>query len=126
LITEVTITRGTSNLGFNNDDHPLALDVSFTVTDLSSVVAMPILPGFSLNIAEGLFDPDSMYTDYLLTLSSVGLRDLNDRWPVFQYQWARAKANFNSLISPSNLGMNLAALPGINMLSGLMRGTERQ
>lgn len=126
LITEVTITRGTSNLGFNNDDHPLALDVSFTVTDLSSVVAMPILPGFSLNIAEGLFDPDSMYTDYLLTLSSVGLRDLNDRWPVFQYQWARAKANFNSLISPSNIGMNLAALPGINMLSGLMRGTERQ
>ena len=126
LITEVTITRGTSNLGFNNDDHPLALDVSFTVTDLSSVVAMPILPGFSLNIAEGLFDPDSMYTDYLLTLSSVGLRDLNDRWPVFQYQWARAKANFNSLISPSNMGMNLAALPGINMLSGLMRGTERQ
>ncbi len=76
--------------------------------------------------AEGLFDPDSMYTDYLLTLSSVGLRDLNDRWPVFQYQWARAKANFNSLISPSNMGMNLAALPGINMLSGLMRGTERQ
>lgn len=126
LITEVTITRGTSNLGFNNDDHPLALDVSFTVTDLSSVVAMPILPGFSLNIAEGLFDPDSMYTDYLLTLSSVGLRDLNDRWPVFQYQWARAKANFNSLNSPSNIGMNLAALPGINMLSGLMRGTERQ
>lgn len=126
LITEVTITRGTSNLGFNNDDHPLALDVSFTVTDLSSVVAMPILPGFSLNIVEGLFDPDSMYTDYLLTLSSVGLRDLNDRLPVLQYQWARAKANFNSLISPSSLGMNLAALPGINMLSGLMRGTERQ
>lgn len=126
LITEVTITRGTSNLGFNNDDHPLALDVSFTVADLTSVVAMPILPGFSLNIAEGLFDPDSMYTDYLLTLSSVGLRDLNDRLPVLEYQWARAKANFRSLLSPASVGMNLAALPGINMLSGLMRGTERQ
>jgi len=126
IIDSVTITRGTSNLSFNNDDHPLAIEVTFTVADMSSVVAMPILPGFSLNVAQGLFDPDNIFTDYMLTLSSMNLRDLNDRLPVLQYQWANAKANFNSYLSASKIGQDIANLPGVHMLHALMRGTERQ
>lgn len=126
IIDSVTINRGTSNLSFNNDDHPLAIEVTFTVADLSSVVAMPILPGFSLNIAQGLFDPDNTYTDYMMTLSSMSLRDLNDRLPVLEYQWARAKANFGTYLSASKIGQDIANLPGVNMLQAFMRGTERQ
>lgn len=126
IITDLTITRGTSNLSFNNDDHPMAIDVTFSVADLSGIVAMPILPGFSLNIADGLFDPDSMYTDYMMTLSSLHLRDMTDRWPLVEVQWARAKNNFNTYLSASKIGQDIANLPGVNMLQGLMRGTERQ
>ena len=126
VIDSLTITRGTSNLSFNNDDHPMAIDVSFTVADLSSVVAMPILPGFSIIPSSGLFDPDNNFTDYMMTLSSMSLRDLNDRMPILEYQWARAKANFGSYLSASKIGQDLANLPGVSMLSALMRGTERQ
>lgn len=126
IITDLTVTRGTSNLSFNNDDHPMSIDVTFSVADLSGVVAMPILPGFSLNIADGLFDPDSMYTDYMMTLSSLHLRDMTDRWPLVEVQWARAKNNFSTYTSASKIGQDIANLPGVNMLQGLMRGTERQ
>lgn len=126
IIDSVTVTRGTSNLSFNNDDHPMAIDVSFSVADLSSVVAMPILPGFSIIPGMGLFDPDNTYTDYMMTLSSMNLRDMNDRLPILKYQWARAKADFRSYTSAARIGQDLANLPGVNMLSSLMRGTERR
>lgn len=126
IIDSVTISRGNTNLGFNNDDHPMSIDVTFTVADLSSVVAMPILPGFSLIPGAGLFDPDSTYTDYLMTLSSMSLRDLTDRGPILNYQIARAKADFKSYGSAAKIGQDLANLPGVGMLSALMRGTERR
>jgi hypothetical protein len=126
IIDSLSITRGTSNLSFNNDDHPLAIDVSFTVADLSGVVAMPIVPGFSINPFNGLFDPDNSFTDYMLTLSSMSLRDMNDALPILKYQWARAKANFNTYLSASKIGQDIAKLPGINMLSAIMRGTDRE
>lgn len=126
IIDSVTITRGTSNLSFNNDDHPMAIDVSFSVADLSSVVAMPILPGFSVVPGRGLFDPDNTFTDYMMTLSSMNLRDMNDRMPILEYQWARAKADFKSYGSASRIGQDLANLPGVSMLGALMRGTERK
>lgn len=126
IIDSVTITRGTSNLSFNNDDHPMAIDVSFTVADLSSIVAMPILPGFSIIPGRGLFDPDNTFTDYMMTLSSMNLRDMNDRMPLLEYQWARAKADYLTYTSASKIGQDLANLPGINMLHAFMRGTERQ
>lgn len=125
IIDSVSIARGMSNLGFNNDDHPLSIDVTFTVADLSGVVAMPIVPGFSINPANGLFDPDNNFTDYMLTLSSMSLRDLTDPMPILEYQWARAKANFGSYFSAAKIGQDIAKLPGINMLTALMRGTER-
>lgn len=126
IIDSVTVARGTSNLSFNNDDHPMAIDVTFTVADLSSVVAMPIIPGFSIVPGLGLFDPDNTYTDYMMTLSSMNLRDMNDRMPILEYQWARAKADYKSYGSAAKIGQDLANLPGVSMLSALMRGTERQ
>jgi hypothetical protein len=126
VIDSLTISRGTTNLSFNNDDHPMAIDVSFTVADLSSVVAMPILPGFSIMPGAGLFDPDNLYTDYLMTLSSMSLRDLNDRGVMLTYQAARAKANFASYTSSAKIAQDIASLPGVSMLSALMRGTEKR
>jgi hypothetical protein len=39
IIDSVSVTRGTSNLGWNNQGNPLAVEVSFSVLDLSSIVA---------------------------------------------------------------------------------------
>lgn len=45
LIESLSITRGAGNLGWTDDEHPLGIDVSFTVADLSTIMHMPINPG---------------------------------------------------------------------------------
>lgn len=49
MVTSLSITRGTSNLGFNREGNAMAIEVNFTITDLSGVVAMPISQGFSFS-----------------------------------------------------------------------------
>ena len=73
IIDSLQITRGTSNLGFNKNKHALAIDVSFTVKDLSTVMHMPIATGFALDPLEGLFDEDTIFTDYMSVLASNNL-----------------------------------------------------
>ena len=42
MITSLSISRGSSNLPFNRWKKPLAVEVSFTVTDFSTVMAAPV------------------------------------------------------------------------------------
>ncbi|MBB5409291.1 hypothetical protein HDG34_003232 [Paraburkholderia sp. HC6.4b] len=52
IIDSLSVTRGTGNLGFNNDGRALAIDVTFTVADLSSLVYLPISQGLSTAAAQ--------------------------------------------------------------------------
>ena len=52
MIDSLSITRGTGNLGFNNDGHAMAIDVSFSIVDMSSIMSMPINQGFSNEAAK--------------------------------------------------------------------------
>lgn len=55
MIDSLQITRGTGNLGFNKEGNALAIDVSFTVQDLSSILHIPVSEGFSFGkLAKGL------------------------------------------------------------------------
>lgn len=54
MIDSMSITRGTTSLGFNKDGHAMAVDVSFTIVDMSSVMHMPISMG--LNPATELYN----------------------------------------------------------------------
>lgn len=49
MIDSLSITRGTGNMGFDNDGHAMAIDVSFSVIDMSSILHMPIAQGFTMN-----------------------------------------------------------------------------
>ncbi|MCO6704860.1 hypothetical protein [Streptomyces sp. CHB9.2] len=51
MVESLSITRGTGNLGWTQDQEPLGIDVTFSVVDLSSIMHMPINAGFSLNDA---------------------------------------------------------------------------
>lgn len=125
IINELTISRGTSNLGFNNEGQPMAIDVTFGIKDLSTLMSMPIQPGFSEQPLAGLFDGDNAFTDYLMALSGMSLKDTIYRFPMLKYQAKRTMANFNAFTSKAAF-MNYAAdFPGVNALSAIMRGTAR-
>ena len=125
IIDSLTITRGTSNLGFNNDTRALAVEVSFSVLDMSSIVAMPIQPGFSINATLGaMFDGDNSFTDYLMSLSSIKLADTIYRVPMLKYQINRAAADMSSFFSASHFASYMAGVPGVKLLSAAYRGVD--
>jgi hypothetical protein len=125
IIDNITITRGTSNIGFNQQGHALAVDVSFSVTDLSTIMAVPAMPSFNvLNPLAGIFDADNVFSDYLMTLASLPLPDVIYRFPMLKYQINKRIADYKAALSPANIGANLASLPGINLIGAFMRGAR--
>lgn len=73
MITDLSITRGTSNLAFNKQKRVLAIDVSFSITDFSQLMTAPIDNSmFGMGINSGL-DDNNVFGRYIATLAS---RDL--------------------------------------------------
>ncbi len=122
IIDSLTIQRGTANLGFNNEGQPMAIEVSFSVLDMSTIMSMPISQGFSLIPKDGLFDDENAFSSYLMTLSSLSLRDSEQRWPILKNQVAKIMADAEQFFTASNFTQYAANLPGVNLLSSLFRG----
>ena len=90
LIESLTLVRGTSNLAFDLKGNALAIDVTFTVADLSSIMHMPVSTG-SLTKADMGLDEDNILMDYLAVLAG---QDLYTQL----YPMAKAKLNFAKLV----------------------------
>lgn len=126
MISDLSLTRGTSNLGYTADGHALAIEVNFTVMDLSSIIAVPIQPGFSFSAAiDSLFDGDNAFSDYLMTLAGMKLGDMVYRIPLLKYATNRVVGDLNNFFSASHFASYFASLPGVNMMSAVMRGVDR-
>jgi hypothetical protein len=79
MISSLSISRGTSHLGFNTRGKCMAYDVSFTIEDLSQLMHMPVNTGSFLEavgktirgktpVNMGI-DEDNVLCDYLATLA---------------------------------------------------------
>lgn len=120
LIESLTITRGTSNLPFTNRGKPLAIDVSFSIMDLTNIIAMPVGGGGLLGNV-GL-DEDSTYRNFLAVLSGQSIYDQ-------VYPIARAKLNLNKMYAQGAAFTSAArwgsffgnTMPG-RVLNGLLTG----
>jgi hypothetical protein len=148
MIDSLTITRGTGNLGFNSEGHAMAIDVTFSVIDMSSILHMPISQGFSLTqtltaaavgglaaggagaaagaaVANGIFDEDTVFTDYMAVLSGMGLADQIYSFRKLKLNMTRSMANWNSWFSASHFASFAGdTLPG-RLSSALFKGTAR-
>ena len=122
MITELTITRGTSNLGFDLRGNALAIDVSFTVTDLSPIMSAAIAGGDVLNHDEygssGMLDEDSIIYDYMAVLGAQGINEQILITPRAKMrQTARDILGFATLVTDP---ASLAAYTHDSMTSGAM------
>lgn len=100
MIESLSITRGTSNLPFNTKGNALALDVSFTVTDLSSIMHMPIsTSGLFGSSVEMTLDDDNILTDYLAVLAGQDLYSQFFAMPKAKMRLAKMMLKANSLTS---------------------------
>lgn len=126
MIDSMTITRGTSNLGFNQDANAMAIEVSFSVKDLSSVMTMPVAQGFSWNLLQGVTDDENIYTDYIATLSSLSMPQQFYQLNKFKLNVAKKLRSFHMLSSPARWMALAHEYTPVGLLDILFRGTERR
>ncbi|BAW19304.1 hypothetical protein [Ralstonia phage RP31] len=80
MIDQLSVTRGGGNLGFNKIGEPMSIEVSFSVVELGNILHMPIAKSFNPIQGPGklistIFDNESLYNDYIATLSSLSLAE---------------------------------------------------
>ena len=104
MITSLSITRGTTNLPFTKTRKPLGLDVSFTVTDFSTLVTAPITKGVFSDLLNFGMDDASPMGRYLSTLAGRDIQTDKYALNKLGMRLARARANLYSIVSPSRVG----------------------
>lgn len=127
MITDMSITRGVGNLGWSQEGDALGIDVSFTITDMSTVMHLPIQTNFGFTdkflqaigdvagglggqeaasyLQKGTYDDDNAFTDYLAVLGGLSWQDMiysNRRWRLARY---RQMQNWTSWKSPARVAM---------------------
>jgi hypothetical protein len=127
VIDSLSITRGTSNLGFDKDGRAMAIDVSFTVKDLSTIVAVPMHNSLSLNPFEGIFDTDNKFVDYMTTLAAIPLYEFDYRLPILRRQLDTKIADLRSYFSVSRLALDLGGSAPAQLYAALFSyGTPKK
>jgi hypothetical protein len=150
IVDSMSVTRGTGNLGFTNEGHVMAIDVSFTVKDLSSVLHMPIAQGISFSaaaagaiaggalagvvgaaggfglgaIAAGAFDEDTVFTDYMAVLGGMGLADQIYAWRKYKLNLTKTMANFSTWSSWAHWASWAGNTPPGRLISMVYKGVQ--
>ena len=104
MVTNLSITRGTGNVGWNIHGQPIGIDLNITISNLSKMLHIPITTDLSISDVIGLtaFDEDNNFTDYMAILGSLGLSEqyyLSSRW---RLRRATTMMNFDSFWSSAN------------------------
>lgn len=119
LITDINITRGNGGIGWNMKDQATAIDVTFTVTNLSKMLHMPISAEISaLDIfGMNMFNESNNFTDYMATLAGLGLPEQFYHFPNLKRQNILSQTNWDTWFSTTNFDMKIVhgTLPGYIM-----------
>lgn len=148
IIDSISITRGVGNVGFTQDGKAMGIDITFSVLDMSSVMHMPITEGFTFLDAvgqaagsvvgdktqavvgavtgNGVFDEDTVYSDYLATLSGMALNDQIYGFRKLKMNMTRKMIAYANWSSTSHMASFLGDTFPMSALSAFFRGTSRR
>ena len=100
MIDSIQISRGEGNMGWNNQNEPLGIDITFTVKDLSGIMHVPIEipfdPKHPFDLVSNVLDNDNSYTDYMAALASLSIADQTQIMRKLSLNLTRAKSGINS------------------------------
>lgn len=100
MIESLSITRGTANLAFSTKGNAMAIDVTFSVVDLSSIMHMPVSSGDIFGYDAGL-DEDNILSDYLAVLAGQDLYSQMYAMPKAKLRVAKALMSMKKVTSPA-------------------------
>lgn len=100
MIESISIQRGVSHLAFDLKGNALALEVTFTVADLSSILHMPVSTG-SIFTADAGLDEDNILSDYLAVLAGQDMYSQMYAMPKAKLRLAKAAVSLQKVTSPA-------------------------
>lgn len=116
MVTSVTISRGVGNLKYDRQNRPLGIDISFTVTDLSTILTAPvnasIFSSFNLSL-----DDNTPMSRYISTVASRDLLTSKYMVPKAKLKASRLLMGIDQAVSPYSWGMRTGSV-----LSGILGG----
>ncbi len=129
MIDSVTVQRGTSNLSFNKQGNAMAVEVSFSIADLSSVMAMPIVERTlleeALNVFDSMFDDENVFSDYMNILASTSLQQQFYVSNKLKIRYQQKLRSLQRIFSPSRSMQIVHNFPPVGWLDIFFQGTDR-
>lgn len=99
---------------------PLDYEITFTVTDFSSVMHATISNGLNpLKPWRRVFDDDSVFSDYQSTLTGLSTRDMVDPNRKLAIRWAARMQDYRAFFSPEHFASVLADRGTVRTLNKL-------
>ena len=105
MISSLSITRGTGNLGWAPDGSAIGVDVSFTIKDLSTVMHAPIDTAISsvLDPFGGLLPRDSAFHDYLSVLGNMSVWSMTTNMDRLRMNVANKRNIMKNMFTPGHV-----------------------
>lgn len=118
MITDLSITAAAGSLGYDDNWRPLDYELTFTVTDFSSVMHATISNGFNpLKPWRRVFDDDSVFGDTLSSFTGMSMRDMVDPTRKFSIRWAARMQDYKAFFSPEHFASVLADRGSVRTLN---------
>ena len=122
MFESVSVRRGITNTPYNLAGETLGIEVSFTVASMSKILHMPISGNFSMNPLKGVFDEETLYTDYMAILSGLGMEDHVYNYRRIMLNLTRKTVAWDSYWNKARFGLFVRNLPVVNMLDVFYSG----
>lgn len=112
MITSLSITRGVGTLAWNENSECLGIDVSFEITNLSSVLHAPIDGGGSyfdllLKPWKKVMDEDSAFSDYMAVLGNLSMADQFYKTNGIMLNLTRKREAYATAFTPAGIANSL-------------------
>lgn len=121
MMQSLTVERGVSDLGFNAKGRPLAVDVSFSFVDMSSIMHMPISTG-SIFEADSALDEDNILADYIAVLAGQDMYSQLYAIPKAKMRAAKWMMSTQKLYSPAFWASTLHESLTVGLINDLTLG----
>ena len=121
LIDSLVIERGVGNMGFDLRGRPLAVDVTFSIIDLTSFITAPVDGGIFTNIMTSLDDSSPM-SRYIQLLAGRDLYTTKYWFPKQVLKYNKLRQSISMLNDPSSIGTMMGHTIAGSVVGALIQG----
>lgn len=115
MVTSLTITRGVNNLAYDKNKNLRGIDISFTITDFSTIMTAPINTSL-FDVFNISLEDNKPLNRYLAVLASRDLLTSKYMIPKMKLKASRLLMNIDRAFSPHAWGMRMGH--GLNNILG--------